>query len=122
MTQWAAQKEGGGHRRDTAAAAGDVAGSGGDGREMVWLVPTSHPPVTHQLLPTAKTPRSWWVKEPQKCKGKEGIREQTCSELKCPRKAGLARPHNANLILSAGCKGFPRLNQVIPLRSLLALP
>ena len=89
---------------------------------MVWFVPSAQPPGTHQFLPTTKTPRSWWVWEPQKCKGEERIREHTRSYFKCPRKAGLARPNHANLILSEGCKGAPCLHQLVTLRSLLSLP
>lgn len=64
MTQGTAQKEGvqlgEAHRGDLPAAAGAAGRRGCERREMVRL---AHPPtpVTHQFLPKAKTPRSWWV-------------------------------------------------------------
>lgn len=48
-------------------------------------------------------------------------REQAYSYFKCPRKAGLAGPNNADLIIIC-CKGAPHLHQVSSLRSLLSLP
>lgn len=66
MTQGTAQKEGvrlgEAHRGDIPAAAGAV-GAEGDSREEKWsgLPPPPTPLVTHQFLPKAKTPRSWWV-------------------------------------------------------------
>lgn len=38
--------------------------------------------------------------------GRGKDREQTCSYFKCPKKAGWARPNNADLIIIC-CKGAP---------------
>ena len=53
-----------------------------EGRKMVWLLPSSHPPVTHRFFPSAKAPRSQRVKDPLQCRGRERIQKQICGYFK----------------------------------------